>query len=68
MEGGIAVLLLLIIVVIGGGIAIAMYLTGGALTLSRDKNAGEETDERPEHKKVTSPELEHTNFGSRSEN
>jgi hypothetical protein len=67
MEGGIAVLLLLIIVVIGGGIAIAMYLTGGALTLSRDKNAGKETEGRPEHKEVTSPELEHTNFGSRSE-
>jgi hypothetical protein len=66
MEGGIAVLLLLIIVVIGGGIAIAMYLTGGALTLSKDKES-DETEERPEHKRVTSPELEHTNFGSKSE-
>jgi flagellar basal body-associated protein FliL len=66
MEGGIAILLLLIIVVVGGGIAVAMYLTGGALTLSRDREAAE-TTERPEHKEVTSPELEHTNFGSRSD-
>ena len=66
MEGGIAILLLLIIVVVGGGIAVALYLTGGALTLSRDKEA-RETTKRPEHKKVTSPELEHTNFGSRSD-
>ena len=67
MEGGIAILLLLIIVVVGGGIAVALYLTGGALTLSRDKEARGETTKRPEHKKVTSPELEHTNFGSRSD-
>jgi hypothetical protein len=66
MEGGIAVLLLLIIVVIGGGIAIAMYLTGGALTLSRDREP-QEPEERPKHKRVTSPELEHTNFGSKTE-
>ncbi len=66
MEGGIAILLLLIIVVVGGGIAVALYLTGGALTLSRDKEAVE-TEKRPEHKKVTSPELEHTNFGTRSD-
>jgi len=66
MEGGVALLLLLIIIVVGGGIAVAMYLTGGALTLSRDKEA-RETEKRPEHKEVTSPELEHTNFGTRSE-
>ena len=66
MEGGIAILLLLIIVVVGGGIAIAMYLTGGALTLARDKDKVE-TKERPEHKEVTSPELEHTNFGTRED-
>jgi flagellar basal body-associated protein FliL len=66
MEGGVALLLLLIIIVVGGVIAIAMYLTGGALTLSRDKEA-RETKKRPEHKEVTSPELEHTNFGTRSE-
>jgi hypothetical protein len=66
MEGGVALILLLIILVVGGGFAIAMYLTGGALTLSRDKETVE-TEKRPEHKEVTSPELEHTNFGSRSE-
>ena len=66
MEGGVALILLLIIVVVGGGIAVAMYLTGGALTLSRDKET-RETTERPEHKEVTSPELEHTNFGTRKD-
>jgi hypothetical protein len=74
MEGGIAVLLLLIIVVVGGVLAIALYLTGGALWFGktdpkRDRVEGDAGDgERPEHKQVTSPELEHTNFGSRSEN
>jgi hypothetical protein len=74
MEGGIAVLLLLIIVVVGGGLAVAMYLTGGALWFGKTSPKGDqiegddETSRRPEHKEVTSPELEHTNFGSRSEN
>jgi hypothetical protein len=73
MEGGIAVLLLLIIVVVGGGIGIALYLTGGALWFGKTSAEGDkvegEADEghRPEHKHVTSPELEHTNFGARSE-
>jgi hypothetical protein len=73
MEGGIAVLLLLIILVVGGGIGLALYLTGGALWFGKmspkgDKVEGEAGNgHRPEHKHVTSPELEHTNFGSRSE-
>jgi hypothetical protein len=60
MSGGIAILLaliILVVLVVGG---IALYLTGGALTLGR-KTAG--TDEhRPEHKRATSPELEHTDM------
>jgi hypothetical protein len=60
MEGGIAILLLVIIVVIGGGIGIALYLTGGALTLGR-KTPGD-GDHRPEHREATSPELEHTDM------
>jgi flagellar basal body-associated protein FliL len=58
MEGGIAILLIVIVVVIAGGIGIALYLTGGALTLGR-KTPGD-TGHRPEHKRATSPELEHT--------
>jgi UPF0716 family protein affecting phage T7 exclusion len=66
MEGGIAVLLILIIVVVGGGIGLALYLTGGALTMrksQKDVDAGQ----RPEHKEVSSPELEHTYFGRRDD-
>jgi hypothetical protein len=59
MEGGIAILLLVIIVVIGGGIGIALYLTGGTLTLGR-RTPGRDDQHRPEHKEATSPELEHT--------
>jgi len=61
MEGGVAILLLLIIVVVAGGLAIAMYLTGGALWLSKDKD-GERNERfsRPEHKRVTSKTIENT--------
>jgi flagellar basal body-associated protein FliL len=57
MEGGIAILLIVIIAVVAGGIGIALYLTGGALTLGRKTPRAEH---RPEHKEATSPELEHT--------
>jgi hypothetical protein len=74
MEGGIAILLLFIVVVVGGGLAVALYLTGGALWFGKTSPKGDrvegggDAEPRPEHKEVTSPELEHTNFGSRSEN
>jgi hypothetical protein len=60
MSGGIAILLALIIlvVVIVGGIA--LYLTGGLLTLGRKSAGGD--GHRPEHKRATSPELEHTDM------
>ena len=57
MEGGIGILLLLIILVVGGGIAIALYVTGGALG-SRSSKKTEDGDHRPEHKAVTSPTQE----------
>jgi|tagenome__1003787_1003787.scaffolds.fasta_scaffold20640126_2 flagellar basal body-associated protein FliL len=66
MGGGIAILLALIIVVVGAGIAIAMYLTGGALTLRKSQKEVD-SEHRPEHKEVTSPELEHTYFGRRDD-
>jgi hypothetical protein len=63
MEGGIALLLLVIIAVVGGGIALAMYVTGGALWFSNAGEKGKGDEPRPEHKEVTAPHLEHTNFG-----
>ena len=64
MEGGVALLLLLIIIVVATVFVIAMYLTGGAIMFgSRDEKR--DTGERPEHKKVTAPHLEHTDFGKR---
>jgi hypothetical protein len=69
MEGGVAILLLLIIALVGGGLAIAMYLTGGALWFSKDKDG--ERDERfsrPEHERVTSKTIENTEVvGTRKE-
>ena len=58
MEGGIAILLIVIIFVIAGGIGLALYITGGTLTLGRKTPRRDE--HRPEHKRATSPELEHT--------
>src|SRR4051812_45145813 len=66
MEGGIALLLLLIIAVVAVGIAVAMYLTGGALWTGKTSPKGDKTERggqgrfRPEHKQVTSPTIENT--------
>ena len=65
MEGGVAILLLLIILVVGWGFAIAMYLTGGAIMFGKDLEKRGTGEDRPEHKKVTAPHLEHTDFGKR---
>lgn len=73
MEGGIAVLLLLIIAVVGGGLAIALYVTGGALWFGKTDKEGDRVEghgraeQRPEHKEVSAPHLEHSNFGTRDE-
>jgi hypothetical protein len=67
MEGGIAILLLLIILVIGGVIAVAMYLTGGALWFGKTSSEGDKVEgdgdrpsHRPRHKRVTSETIENT--------
>jgi hypothetical protein len=67
MEGGVALLLLLIIVVVGGILAIAMYLTGGALWFGKTSPGGDKVEggddgqsKRPEHKRVTSETIENT--------
>jgi hypothetical protein len=66
MEGGVALLLLLIIVVVGGILAIAMYLTGGALWFGKTSAEGDKVEgsdgasQRPTHKRVTSETIENT--------
>ena len=61
MEGGVAILLLLIIVVVAGVVAIAMYLTGGALWFTKGKDGErDERRRRPEHERVTSKTIENT--------
>ena len=67
MEGGIAILLLLIIVVVGGILAVAMYLTGGALWFGKTSPGGDKVEGdggqssgRPTHKRVTSETIENT--------
>jgi hypothetical protein len=75
MEGGIAILLLLIIVVIGGIVAVAMYLTGGALWFGKTSPDGDKVEgggggpsRRPEHKRVTSKTIENTELvGTKSD-
>ena len=55
MEGGVAFFLLLIIgivVVVGG---LALYLTGGALLGGGDRRKRERGEDRPEHKRPTTP-------------
>lgn len=58
MEGGVAIILLVVLLVVGGGIAIMLYLTGGALAFRKDREQGGES--RPEHKYPTSPTQEKT--------
>jgi hypothetical protein len=61
VEGGIAILLLLVIAVIAVVIGIALYLTGGTLSLKRDLAEGEgaaDAESRPTFKRVDQPEPE----------
>jgi flagellar basal body-associated protein FliL len=67
MGGGIAILLAIVVVVVAIGIGAVLYFTGAALTFTKGDDEGGE-EQRPTHKRATSPELEHTNFGSRAEN
>jgi hypothetical protein len=75
MEGGIAILLLLILIAVGAAFAFGLGGLGGALGLSRRKDAKDEADfERPVHTEPTTPYHEHIRFsrpeeheGARSE-
>jgi hypothetical protein len=68
MEGGIALLLVVIIVIVAVVLGVALYLTGGALTLSRDVAADEtENDDRPRFKRVENPEPERVHFAGTPE-
>ena len=40
MEGGVGIFVLLVILVIAIGFGIALYVTGGALFMSKDKGEG----------------------------
>lgn len=68
MEGGIAVLLLVILVVVAAVIAVAMYVTGGALWAGKTARKGDRVEgdadgeERPTYKRVTNPSTENTHL------
>jgi hypothetical protein len=58
MEGGVALFLLLILVVLAAGFGLALYMTGGALLARGDKEGKEGSEDRPVHKRPTSPTQE----------
>lgn len=73
MAGGIAILLLIVVLLVAGGIALALYGTGGFLWLRKtdpeadraetpidDERADD--DRRPEHTHPTTPAQRHTDF------
>ena len=62
MEGGIGIALLLIVAVVVVGLGIALYLTGGTLWFKRTSPGEDAGEERPEHKRPTTPAQEHTHF------
>ena len=63
MEGGVALFLLLILAVVIGGIALFMYITGGALIGKTDADAGKGGEEaRQTHERPTSPTQEKVEF------
>jgi hypothetical protein len=77
MAGGIGILLLIIILLVVGGIALALYGTGGFLWFrktdpERDRIAdvteeasGERDERRPQHTQPTTPAQERTDFAGR---
>jgi hypothetical protein len=76
MAGGIAILLLIIVLLVVGGIALAMYGTGGFLWFrktdpdaDRAESATEEPSSerrrRPQHTRPTTPAQERTDFVGR---
>jgi hypothetical protein len=62
MEGGVALFLLFVILVIAAIAGIALYLTTGALTLSRDREKKPVDEPRPTHEAPTSPTQEKVTF------
>jgi hypothetical protein len=62
MEGGVALFLLLIILVIAAIAGVALYLTTGALTLSKDREKQPADEPRPAHEAPTSPTQEKVTF------
>jgi hypothetical protein len=63
MEGGVALFLLFVLIVVFAGVALALYLTGGALILKRDTEKQEPKDQpRPVHERPTSPTQENVEF------
>jgi hypothetical protein len=62
MEGGVALFLLLIILVVAAIAGIALYLTGGALTLKQDREKEEVDEPQPTHEQPTSPTQEKVIF------
>jgi flagellar basal body-associated protein FliL len=62
MEGGVALFLLLVILVIAAIAGVALYLTTGALTLSKDREKQPADEPRPTHEAPTSPTQEKVTF------
>lgn len=62
MEGGVAIFVLIVIVVIAVVLGIALYVTGGALWFTRDKDEGPpprgKTDPIPENTSQVRPPTE----------
>jgi hypothetical protein len=77
MAGGIAILLLIIILLVVGGIALALYGTGGVLWLRKtdpqrdriadvtDDSPGESRARRPQHTRPTAAAQKRTDFVGR---
>jgi hypothetical protein len=55
MEGGVAFFLLLVIGIVVVVDGLALYLTGGALLGGGDRRKRERGEDRPEHKRPTTP-------------
>jgi len=77
MAGGIAILLLIIVLLVVGGIALALFGTGGFLWARKTDprgdraeappggSAGESRERRPQHTRPRTPAQERTDFAGR---
>jgi len=77
MAGGIAILLLIIILLVVGGIALALYGTGGFLWFRKtdprqdriadaaEDSSGESRQRHPQHTRPTTPAQKRTDFVGR---